>query len=81
MHQARNIGEVVLTKRSNAYRIYNQNMREYVQQITKGNTNTVFPIAPDPNIKSYNRHRPGTHQVITTKSLQRQQKKYYEYVD
>eukprot|EP00965_Chrysotila_dentata_P021369 707473-Pleurochrysis_carterae.AAC.1 len=56
-------------------------MREYVRQITKGNTNVVFPIAPDQNIKSYNRHRVGTHQVITTESLRRQQKNYYEYVD
>eukprot|EP00965_Chrysotila_dentata_P001685 55853-Pleurochrysis_carterae.AAC.1 len=33
---ARQQGEVVLTKRSNAYRVYNQQMREYIRLLNKG---------------------------------------------
>eukprot|EP00965_Chrysotila_dentata_P170383 5624065-Pleurochrysis_carterae.AAC.1 len=74
-------GEVILTKRSNAYRVYNQQMREYNRLLAKSIIGLDFPQNPDDEILKFNRMRPGTHQVITTKSLRDQQRDFRKYID
>eukprot|EP00965_Chrysotila_dentata_P165171 5453712-Pleurochrysis_carterae.AAC.1 len=58
---ARQRGEVVLTKRSNAYRVYNQQMREYIRLLNKGVIDSL-PPAPDSEILKFNRLRNNTAQ-------------------
>eukprot|EP00965_Chrysotila_dentata_P043294 1439130-Pleurochrysis_carterae.AAC.1 len=77
---ARQQGEVALTKRSNAYRVYNQQMREYMRLLNKGVIDSL-PPAPDADILKHNRMRAGTAEVIEAKTLKSRQKKFGEYID
>lgn len=77
---ARQMGEIVLTKRSNAYRVYNQRMREYMRLLNKGVIDSL-PPAPDADILKHNRMRPGTAEVIEAKTLSSLQKKFAEFID
>eukprot|EP00965_Chrysotila_dentata_P253988 6211728-Pleurochrysis_carterae.AAC.2 len=79
--QVKNTGEVVLTKRSNAYRIYSKQMHDYNNMIAQGIIGLKIPSPPDTQILSHNRMRVGTHQQITTKSLQDQQRDFRKYID
>eukprot|EP00965_Chrysotila_dentata_P176992 5845373-Pleurochrysis_carterae.AAC.2 len=81
VQQAQNIGEVVLTKRSNSYRVYNQEMREYNRLTAKGIIGLSLPLAPDAQIIKHNRFRPRTQSTITNKSLQDYQREFRKYID
>eukprot|EP00965_Chrysotila_dentata_P108866 3596281-Pleurochrysis_carterae.AAC.1 len=56
-------------------------MREYNRLLAKSIIGLNFPQAPDDEILKFNRMRPRTHQQITTKSLQDQQRDFRKYID
>eukprot|EP00965_Chrysotila_dentata_P181113 5978685-Pleurochrysis_carterae.AAC.1 len=56
-------------------------MREYNRLLAKRIIGLDFPQTPDGEILKFNRMRPGTQQVITTKSLRDQQRDFRKYID